>query len=352
MNTAASPQVRVVPFSAGDGLPLNLLHVHAVAPPSRGPVLLVHGAGVRADLFRSPTHPNIVDALLAEGYDVWLLNWRASIDLPPNLWTLDQAALFDHPLAVKKIIEETGVPSLPAIVHCQGSTSFTMSAVAGLVPQVHTIITNAVSLHPIVPRWSRWKLDVGVPLLRRFFPYLDPQWGVRPPHLRARLLAAMVRLIHRECDNPVCKMVSFTYGSGFPALWRHEQLDDDTHDWLTAEFAHVPLRFFQQMARCVRRGHLVAHEELPGLPRDYLEHPPMTEARFAFFAGTANRCFLPESQAQSHRYFDALRPGYHTLHLMPGYGHLDVFIGRHASRDVFPLMLAELDQRRKSGPLS
>ena len=101
MSTASSPQVRVVPFTAGDGLPLNLLHVRADAPPSRGPVLLVHGAGVRADLFRSPAHPNIVDALLAEGYDVWLLNWRASIDLPPNPWTLDQAALYDHPLAVQ-----------------------------------------------------------------------------------------------------------------------------------------------------------------------------------------------------------------------------------------------------------
>ena len=40
---------------------------------------------------------------------------------------------------------------MKAVIHCQGSTSFTMSAVAGLVPEVKTIVTNAVSLHPVVP---------------------------------------------------------------------------------------------------------------------------------------------------------------------------------------------------------
>jgi hypothetical protein len=33
-----------------------------------------------------------------------------------------------------------------------------MSAVAGLVPQVTTIVANAVSLHPVIPAWSRLKI--------------------------------------------------------------------------------------------------------------------------------------------------------------------------------------------------
>ena len=64
-------QVRVVPFAAGDGMALNLVNVRGDNAPERGPVLLVHGAGVRADLFRSPANPNVVDALVAAGYDVW-----------------------------------------------------------------------------------------------------------------------------------------------------------------------------------------------------------------------------------------------------------------------------------------
>ncbi len=126
----------VVPFRARDGFQCNLVHVQGETAPHKGPVLLVHGAGVRANIFRAPVKTTIVDYLIANGYDVWLENWRASIDLPPNTWTLDQAALYDHPEAVKTVVEQTGWDEIKALIHCQGSTSFMMSAVAGLVPQV------------------------------------------------------------------------------------------------------------------------------------------------------------------------------------------------------------------------
>jgi pimeloyl-ACP methyl ester carboxylesterase len=244
MSTLSAPPIeRVVPFVARDGMPLNLLHIRGAKAPTRGPVLLVHGAGVRANLFRAPVETNIVAALLAAGYDVWLENWRASIDLPRNLWTLDAAAAYDHPAAVETVVAETGAQRIKAIIHCQGSTSFMMSAIAGLVPQVDTIITNAVSLHPVVPAWSRFKLRFAVPCVKRLTPYFDPHWGVHAPDLTAKFLTLLVRLSHHECKNTVCKLVSFTYGSGFPALWRHENLNEATHEWLKEEFGPVPLAF-------------------------------------------------------------------------------------------------------------
>ena len=118
---------RVVPFTAGDGTPLNLVNLRGPEDPTKGPVIVVHGAGVRANLFRAPTDETIVDALIAAGYDVWLENWRSSINFPMREYTLDDAALHDHPKAVEKILEETGVSEMKAIIHCQGSTSFTMS---------------------------------------------------------------------------------------------------------------------------------------------------------------------------------------------------------------------------------
>ncbi|MEX0789872.1 MAG: esterase, partial [Actinomycetota bacterium] len=117
----------IVPFQAGDGLECNLIHVRGERPPGRGPVILVHGAGVRGNIFRAPVQTTLVDALLEEGYDVWLENWRASIDLPPNEWTLDQAAVYDHPVAVRTVAEATGTDEIKAVIHCQGSTSFMMS---------------------------------------------------------------------------------------------------------------------------------------------------------------------------------------------------------------------------------
>jgi hypothetical protein len=334
---------RVVPFVSGDGFQCNLIHVQGERTPWKGAVLLVHGAGVRANIFRAPVRRTLVDELLDDGWDVWLENWRASIDFVPNRWTLDQAALHDHPAAVRTVVQETGTRELRAVIHCQGSTSFMMSAVAGLVPEVTTILSNAVSLHPVVPPAAALKHRLAVPLVARLTPYLDCRWGLDAPTPFAKALTAFVMLTHRECDNAVCRYASFTYGVGFPTLWRHENLNDETHRWLSDEFAAVPLTFFQQIGRGIRAGHLVSVEGRPELPAEFGVAPPLTGARMAFFAGELNRCFLPESQVRTHRYFDACRPGYHTLHVIPGYAHLDVFMGKDAARDVFPIMLRELN---------
>lgn len=337
---------RVVPFKAGDGRALNLIHVQGRRTPERGPVLLVHGAGVRANIFRPPVALSFVDALLDAGHDVWLENWRASIDLPMCHWTLDQAALHDHPAAVARVLAETGARSLKAVIHCQGSTSFTMSAVAGLLPQVEAIVSNAVSLHPLVCNASRLKSALAVPLVGLVTDRLDPQWGEGrgdgADRWAARGLRKLVELTHRECDNGVCRFSSFTYGTGFPVLWRHENLNSATHDWLRDEFAAVPMSFFRQMARCIAAGHLLRHEALPGLPADYAAAPPRTEARFTFVAGRRNDCFQWQSQRASFEWFDHHQPGRHAFELFDDYGHLDVFLGQHAARDTYPVMLAAL----------
>ena len=168
---------QVIEFAAGDGLQLNLINVRGSSPPTKGPVLLVHGAGVRANIFRAPSGRNLVQLLVDEGWDVWLENWRASIDIPHNHWTLDQAAVYDHPRAVQTVCERTGTDELKAVIHCQGSTSFMMSALAGLVPQVKTIVSNAVSIHPKVPWLANIKLRSMVPFTSRVLGYMDPQWG-------------------------------------------------------------------------------------------------------------------------------------------------------------------------------
>ena len=332
----------IVPFTAGDGLECTLVHVTGEKPADRGPVLLVHGAGVRANIFRPPVAMHLVRYLVQAGYDVWLENWRASIDLPPRRWTLDDAAVFDHPAAVAKVVERTGARNIKAVIHCQGSTSFTMSAVAGLVPQVDTIVSNAVSLHPVVPRLSAWKLNYAVPLVSLATPSLNPQWGLRPETLPAKALSAFVRWSHHECDSAVCKWASFTYGSGFPTLWRHENLDVPTHDWIAGEFGFVPLTFFRQMARCVRHGSLRPTGEHPALSPDLADKAPRTRARFALIAGQLNECFLPESQRRTFEYLRRHTRRAHSLHVVPGYGHLDVFIGRNAIHDVYPIIAREL----------
>ncbi len=334
---------RIVPFTAGDGLGCTLINVRGTEPPTKAPVLLVHGAGVRANIFCAPVATSVVDYLVQHGFDVWLENWRASIDLPPNQWTLDQAALFDHPRAVAKVIEETGAETIKAIIHCQGSTSFTMAAMAGLLPQVDTIVSNAVSLHPVVPKWSWFKLTFVVPIVGLFTKYLNPKWDSNADSFIARFLYRVSQITHKECDNSVCHQVSFYYGAGFPALWSHENLNDETHEWLRDEFDHVPMTFYKQITRCVHHGSLIPFDHAQQLPDDIAASAPQTTARFALFAGEDNLCFLAKSQAETHEYLRRYRD-IDTLHIVPGYGHLDMFMGKNAAQDVFPLMVAELER--------
>ncbi|MFC5148784.1 alpha/beta fold hydrolase [Streptomyces aureoversilis] len=332
----------VQPLKALDGRPLTLVHVQGRHPPTRGPVIVVHGAGVRAELFRPPLPRTFVDALLDDGWDVWLLNWRASIDLDPVPWTLDQAAAYDHPAAVAHVLDATGADRLKAVVHCQGSTSFTMAMAAGLLPEVDTVVSNAVSLHPVVPRLSTFKIGTLAPLISRVTPYLSPAWGDRPEGVVSRLMVWGVRATHPECRNPVCRMVSFTYGSGRPALWSHANLDEATHEWIRGEFAEVPMTFFAQMNRCIQAGHLVPTGAVEALPASFVARAPRTDARFVLVAGRDNRCFLADSQRRTFEFLQRHRPGRDSLHVLPGYGHLDVFLGRRAATETYPLILEEL----------
>lgn len=346
MTNTDTTTTETVPFTAGDGMALNLKRVRRNGvDPWRGPVLLVPGAGVRANLFRAPEKVTIVDRLIDDGWDVWLENWRASIDVPANEWNLDQAAVYDHPRAVDKIVETTGADTVKAIIHCQGSSSFALSAAAGLVPKVDTIVSNSMSLHPVVARWSQFKLARLVPLITPLLRYVDPRWG-DPEHApsawAAKAMVAMVKATHRECDNGPCRMISFTYGSGHPALWSHENLSERTHDWLRAEFGSVPMTFFKQMAASVRAGQLMPTGKFAELPPDLLDHAPKTDARITLITGTENRCFLPESQQRTYDYLQRYRPGRQTIKVIGGYGHLDMFMGRYADRDVFDYMVEGL----------
>ena len=67
MTTA--PDATLVPFVAGDGRELRLWRLRGPRPPTNGPVLLIHGAGVRANIFRAPVEENVIGRLIREGYE-------------------------------------------------------------------------------------------------------------------------------------------------------------------------------------------------------------------------------------------------------------------------------------------
>jgi hypothetical protein len=388
-------EVRKVLFRTGDNRECRLFNIRETnwsVKDEKGPVLMVAGVGVRANVFRPPGQRTLVDCLLERGYDVWLEDWRACIewgaspspwthgstdyvdcgpiplnelDTPPPwpqdqtadktgedvLWCLDHAALYDHPHAVKTVVKITHHKQIKAVIHCIGSVTFMMAAVTGLVPQVTTIVSNAVSLHPVVPWGTFIKGWIARPIINQFVKYLDAQWGSTepPPNRTAKLVVWLMNWFHFECLNQVCKTASFSYGVGLPklpVLWRHENLRPEIHNWIKVEFGKVLMRVFEQLQQALKVGHIIRLAELPQLPADYTaDAPNIGDTRISFFSGELNACFLKQSQERSFDFFNRQhRRDYHSLHIVPGYGHLDMFIGKQSARDVFPLMLAELEK--------
>jgi len=338
-------QRRIVPVHTEDGLELNLHHLRGPLPPTRGPVMLAHGAGCRAQHFYAvPIRTTCADALLEAGYDVWVQSWRGSIDFPPRPWSLDEVAAYDHPAMVRTILRETGLDTLKAVVHCQGSTSFAIAAVAGLVPEVTDVVSTAVSLHPVVPWGARIKQRCILPLTGALTPYVDPQWAIRAPSPLAALVATVAKTVRRECDHPVCQMSNYIYGYGPELLWRHENLEAGTHDWAAREFGYCPFKFLRQLAKSVRAGELVPVEGIARLPASYTPDSLPTQARWTFMTGAENRMFLPRGQRRTFEYFDDLQPGVHDWRLLPGFTHLDLYFGRDAPKKSFPLIVEALDR--------
>jgi hypothetical protein len=350
----ASPNrpFETVPFKTLDGVDLNFKHLKpAPGRREKGPVIMVSGAGVRADLFCPPTKRTLPAMLSDDGFDVWLLNWRSSIDLPAIEYTLDDAAVNDMPAAIAKIRAETGADKVKAVTHCQGSCAFMMAITAGLLPDVSSVVANSCALHPIIPRPAWFKLPLAVNTLGLFVKYFNPQWGLHAPGFWPKAIDLGVRVTHHECDNPVCKHASFTYGLGFPTMWDHENLDDATHEWIKGEFAHVPMSLFRQIANSIAAGELVSTGRYPNeLPPLFTTQPPQTNARFVFMTGDRNRTFSPEAMARTFEFFERFAPGKHIFQKVAGYGHLDMFFGRNAHRDVFPFIIDQLNKparRRK-----
>jgi cholesterol oxidase len=335
------PEVHMV--RTADGVDLRLTRYRG---GPKGPVMLVHGLGVSARIFSTDTiETNLVEFLFAHGYDVWNLDFRASIDLPAakTRFTGDDVAAHDYPAAIAVIREATGADTVQAVVHCFGATTFFMSLLRGL-PGVRSLVASQMGVHVKPPFATRLKTGLYTPEflaelgVDELSAYVDAnaRW-------QDRLFDAALRLypvaFDELCSSPVCRRIAFLYGP----LYRHAQLDESIHSTMHELFGVANIDSFQHLGLLCRTGHLVdaKGEEtyVTGANWHNLDLP------IAFVHGARNECFLPLSTQLTFdelcRRFD---PGKFTRHVIADYGHIDCVFGKNAARDVFPLIVAHLDK--------
>lgn len=336
-----APVPEVHPFQTDDGVMLRLTRYRA---GDKGPVILSHGLGVSSLIFSIDTiETNLIEFLAAHGYDVWLLDYRASIELPASQtqFSGDDIAEYDYPAAVQTVRRITGVQSVQMVVHCFGSTTFTLSMLGGWLTGVRSAVCSQVSTHMVVPIATKIKSGLHVPDVLELlgvdsltaYTSTESNWTEK---FFDKMLRLYPQPTEEKCKSPVCHRITFLYSN----LYEHDQLNEPTHDALHEMFGVANIESLDHLATMSRKGHVTT---LDGREA-YMPHLDRMAIPITFISGAENACFLPKStELTLEALSEANGAQLYRRHVIPDYGHIDCIYGKNAARDVYPHILKQLE---------
>jgi cholesterol oxidase len=327
-------------FTTDDDVELRLTRFNG---GPKGPVILSPGFGTSSYAYLiDTTETNYPEYLFEHGYDVWVLDYRASPSLESGgtQFTLDDIATYDYPAAVAKVREVSGAESVQIMAHCIGSLTMLMSLALGLQGVRH-VVASVVTLHPRAGALNEMRSGIyagnaiqalGIDTLNTDESD-DPSWAERLYERALQLYPSG----EQECGLPFCRRQMFMYGETYD----HDQLNDATHEHLHEAFGDANKTTFRHITRILRAGHVVTADG----DEVYLGATDNLRLPISFLHGENNRLFKPEGSLLTYDYLrEANGPELYTRTVIPGYSHMDLFIGKDAARDVYPVVTAELDR--------
>lgn len=353
-----------VPAGHTDGDTVDIELHHYAPPQSAGCVLLIHGLAHGSGVFTTRTiQTNLVQHFLRQGYRVWLLDHRLSNRLghahEPH--TIDHVALHDIAQALQLVYRENGNKPFQVFAHCVGAAAFAMAVLGGkaqrpdiltassmverailhavhpwVVPSTSNrfsaalaalykdLLPEDVRIDPVPPRESG-ALDEVIDRIAATLPWPD---GERQLHERGRL--------ERATGYAVCNRMTLFYGRE----WRHENLEQATHDQLAELVGVGGLEVFRQLFFVALRGRLTDR----GGENEYVTTPSLLKHwtfPTLFAHGSDNKVFDPRSAVQAWKRLilvHSAAPGPAVGLFVPEgrYGHMDFLFGKNAARDVYP----------------
>ena len=343
------PPPEVIRFTTPDHVDLLLTRYKG---GDKGPVMVVHGVSVWSGMFTIPwVRENFAEFLTARGYDVWLLDWRASMHLPLRQFTLDDAAENDFPAAVECILSRTGSNTVQAVVHCVGSIAFFMSMAQGLLPQVRCVASSQVQLHPVVGTIMHLKARLRLASLlaamnmTHVSPLPDPDYKV----INA-LLRLYANSLHHECASTVCHRMTFMYGHMYP----HNSVNLPTHENIPQQYGPCNILTLKHLQQAAGLGHVEKFDYGAEInQRRYGSRTPpsmVASARYlkvpiTVVSGARNQVFIPATTMRTFQWLCRENgPDLYTRTVIPNFGHFDNFVGAQASRFCYPAYLEQLEK--------
>ena len=349
-------------------------------------VLLMHAFSQSGYSYTfSETRQNLAEALLAAGYEVWILESRMSTRLPISHQgcSVDQIARHDVPAAVRLITRTLGkehaqshpdTPAVPLQIHafaqCIGAASTTMALLNGHlhhhttpddgqpVPMLASLMLSQV--HPLIIGARDSQAKSWIPPLLRLGMENVP-FAVRGPidsmfeSMADRIFASLPVPDDEQCpehsnlhthedNSATCRRIRFIEAP----LFKHRNVNAGTHAHLNRLFGNANLTLFAHARRFVDYEMLV-DEDGRNLYLTQANLRRYAALPIAFMHGEANELFDVQSACRSHDLYQSLHPDWSTRFadgpiIIPGYGHVDVLIGQDADRDVYPQIVGFFDK--------
>ena len=374
--TDTPPAISVM---TADGCELELRHDRGPATPEDRPaVLLVHGASAGSDTFRIGEEQTLVDYLLGQGLDVWTLDWRASMRRVKDVYckavykgrlaetfTIDAAADHDVPAAIKTMREapHNVRGKISVLGHCMGGAIVAQGMARGAIPSadVETVVLTALGLfyRAAIDNVLKAEDQVLESLLadgqhllhptkgwERSVCTRDPGDGPWPPPLEDPYGVWLDTPLPHDCKVTICHRLSYMFGMPFIP----DKIPSIHDGYLPRQFGYIPLQFLIHCCQNLRRGHaapFVATSTGP-LPADtrYLQRRPFQDRRITLITGDLNSLWHRDSIDTMYEWLRrgrrAEQPLWLQKHVVPDFGHQDLYWGVDAPRLVFPKILEGL----------
>lgn len=376
---------------AADNVCTKLHMWNPTHPPSDGKsmqdLFMIPGASVDHQIFALPTIPyNAVNYFTRAGYRVFVTVHRiGQLIIAENNWTTYDARLDikaclqyirkmrrNEYAAANKLSAEAKAkwqpPKTYCIAHCMGSVAFSSGLLDGTIPSawISGVSCSQVFMNPIWNTMNMIKAQAGPIPLDRLYRLFAGSWfscsTSRDDSFVQRALNQALRFMpdaRREiCNSASCHRVSFTFGR----CWNHRNLNEATHRQIDRFFGGVNMRMLNLLMKMGTDGHVMSNGPLFERLDTRENIARLKGVPFLLFVGRDNAVLSPESTEKTYEILcdtfgtaakasDAHGVGGHPdsgsdyrRRVIPGYGHLDCWMGRNAWKDVYPIVREEVDR--------
>ncbi|KAK4669784.1 uncharacterized protein QC763_206010 [Podospora pseudopauciseta] len=325
-------------------------------------LFMIPGASVDHQIFALPTIPfNAVNYFRRAGYRVWVSVHRiGQLMIAGNNWTtfdarLDLRACLEY---IRKSQTTTLTPKLASpekvycVAHCMGSVAFSCGILDGTIPPSWILGINCsqVFMNPIWGPANMAKVMAGGPLpLDKLYNAVCGSWfscsTSKDEGWAQYLLNQALRLYPQSrkemCNNAACHRTSLVFGR----CWNHHNLNEATHRQIDRFFGGVNMRLLNLLMKMGYEGHVMTNAPMYE-PLDTRENVQRLKGiPIMLWVGRDNAVLSPEATERTYEVLcSQFEDGDYKRKVVPGYGHLDGWMGRNAWRDVYPFVREEVDR--------